>query len=63
MASDFRKPDLVHTLYQKEIREKVWPLPVSEMCATAKKLLFMGIRTIGELAEVDPAWLKSALKK
>lgn len=67
MASDFRKPDRVHTLYPHEIRQKMWPLPVSELFfvghATAKKLFSVGIRTIGELAETDPAWLKSILKK
>lgn len=67
MASDFRKPDLVHTLYQKEIRQKMWPLPVSEMFfvgrATAKKLFSMGIKTIGELAASDPAWLRAVLQK
>lgn len=67
MASDFRKPDLVHTLYQREIRQKMWPLPVSEMFfvgrATAKKLFSMGIKTIGELAQSDPAWLKAVLQK
>lgn len=67
MASDFKKPDLVHTLYRKEIKEKMWPLPVSEMFfvgrATAKKLFSMGIKSIGELAAADPAWLKAVLKK
>ncbi len=67
MASDFRKPDRVHTLYPEEIRQKMWPLPVSELFfvgrATTKKLFSMGIKTIGELAAADPAWLKSVLKK
>lgn len=67
MASDFRKPDLVHTLYRREIRQKMWPLPVSEMFfvghATAKKLFSMGIKTVGELAAADPAWLKAVLRK
>lgn len=31
MASDFQKPDKVHTLYPEEIREKMWPLPVGEL--------------------------------
>ena len=67
MASDFRKPDRVHTLYPEEIKTKMWPLPVSELFfvgkATAGKLLSMGLRTIGELAQAEPAWLKSMLKK
>ncbi len=67
MASDLKKPDRVHTLYPEEIQSKMWPLPVSDLFfvgpATARKLISMGIRTIGELAESDPAWLKSVLKK
>ncbi len=67
MASDFQKPDRVHTLYPEEIPQKMWPLPVSDLFfvgrATAKRLFSMGIRTIGELAAADPAWLKSVLKK
>ena len=31
MASDFQKPDKVHTLYSHEIREKLWPLPTFEV--------------------------------
>ena len=67
MASDFQKPDRIHTLYPEEIKEKMWPLPVSDLFfvgrATTEKLLSMGIRTIGELANADPVWLKSMLKK
>ena len=67
MASDFKKPDMVHTLYPEEIQSKMWPLPVSELLfvgrATAKKLFAVGIKTIGELATADPVWLKSILKK
>lgn len=67
MASDFQKPDRVHTLYPEEIQEKMWPLPVSDLFfvgrATTNKLSSLGIRTIGELAAADPAWLRSILKK
>lgn len=67
MASDFQKPDRVHTLYPEEIKEKMWPLPVSDLFfvgrATAQKLLSAGIRTIGELAAADPDWVKGMLKK
>lgn len=67
MASDFRKPDRIHTLYPEEIKQKMWPLPVSDLFfvgrATARKLFLMGIRTIGELAAADPVWLKNVLKK
>ncbi len=67
MASDFDKPDRIHTLYQTEIPGKMWPLPVSDLFfvgrATAKKLFSMGLTTIGDLAAADPAWLKAVLKK
>ena len=55
MASDFKKPDLVHTLYPHEIRSKMWPLPVSELYMAGKSsvrtLYNIGITTIGELAQ------------
>ena len=54
MASDFEKPDKVHTLYRHEIPQKMWPLPVRELfsvgASTAEKLEKVRIRTIGELA-------------
>ena len=67
MASDFQKPDRVHTLWHNEIEDKMWPLPVSDLFfvgrATAKKLFNLGIHTIGELAHADPHLLKVHLKK
>lgn len=67
MASDFQKPDRVHTLYPEEIPQKMWPLSVSELFfvgrATTRKLFAMGVKTIGELAAADPMWLKSILQK
>ncbi len=66
MASDFKKPDLVHTLYQSEIRKKLWPLPVSSlfMCgrSSVETLHKLGILTIGDLAETDPQIIVSHLK-
>ncbi|MDO4490689.1 MAG: DNA polymerase IV [Lachnospiraceae bacterium] len=67
MASDFEKPDKVHTLYQREIREKLWPLPIGElhMCgkSAAQKLRTMGIGTIGDLARLDVSYAENWLKK
>lgn len=66
MASDFKKPDLVHTLYTHEIKEKMWVLPVSSlyMCGKSSTLALknLGIQTIGELAQTDPQILASHLK-
>lgn len=66
MASDFKKPNLVHTLYQSEIQEKMWPLPVSDLfgCgrSSVETLKTLEINTIGDLAKADPEILKSHLK-
>ena len=57
MASDFTKPDKIHTLYKEEIPTKMWILPVSELFGlgkrTAPKLYNMQIKTIGDLAKTD----------
>lgn len=66
MASDFRKPDLVHTLYFHEIHEKMWPLPIEKLflCghSSAATLRKLGINTIGDLALSDPSIIISHLK-
>lgn len=58
MASDFEKPDKVHTLYRSEIPARLWPLPVGELftvgASTAEKLQNAGIMTIGDLAGTNP---------
>lgn len=57
MASDFTKPDRVHTLFEEEISTKMWPLPVGELflCgkASTQKLRRLQINTIGDLASAD----------
>lgn len=67
MASDFKKPDKVHTLWLSEIKEKMWPLPVKELFfvgrATFRKLRNLGIKTIGELAQTDLSIIKSHFGK
>lgn len=59
MASDFEKPDKVHTLFRKEIPQKMWPLKVGDLYSvghsTAEKLERAKIRTIGDLANADVA--------
>lgn len=66
MASDFRKPDQVHTLWPSEIEQKMWPLPVEDLFyvgyATAPKLHRLGIHTIGALAQFDPDMLYHRMK-
>ncbi|CDB31604.1 dNA polymerase IV [Clostridium sp. CAG:575] len=57
MASDFTKPDKVHTLFENEIPKKMWKLPISELFMlgrkTVPKLYNMNIKTIGDLAHVN----------
>ena len=57
MASDFLKPDKVHTLFDYEIKDKMWPLPISDLLfigkSSAKELESIGIKTIGDLANSD----------
>ena len=57
MASDFEKPDRIHTLYPEEIKEKMWPLPIGELYMAGKSsvevLKKLEINTIGDLAQAD----------
>lgn len=57
MASDFEKPDKVHTLWAEEIPQKMWPLGVRDLLWVGKKtegrLLAYGIQTIGDLARIS----------
>ncbi|MBE6592615.1 MAG: DNA polymerase IV [Ruminococcaceae bacterium] len=63
MASDFEKPDKVHTLFKNELAEKFWKLPVRELfgvgASTADKLERACVHTIGELAQLDMHILQS----
>ena len=67
MASDFEKPNKVHTLFPEDIPTKLWPLSVRELFsvggATADKLERVGIRTIGDLAGVPLSYVQTLLGK
>jgi len=62
LGSDMKKPDAVTTISKEHYREKVWPLPVSELLyvgrATTRRLVNMNIHTIGDLANCDPELLR-----
>ena len=66
MASDFEKPDQVHTLFKNEIEEKLWPLPVGELFmvgkATKEELNKLNIKTIKDLALSDEKILQKHFK-
>lgn len=67
MASDFQKPDRIHTLFPEEIPVKMWHLPVRELFMVGKSsaatLEKLEILTIGDLAHANPRILESHLKK
>ena len=66
MASDFEKPDKVHTLFMDEVKTKMWPLPIEDLFmvgkSTSKRLRELGISTIGDLATTDMGILKKHFK-
>ncbi|MCR5160156.1 MAG: DNA polymerase IV [Lachnospiraceae bacterium] len=65
MASDFEKPDKVHTLFPEEVPAKMWPLPIRDLhgCgkATEERLRQMGIETIGDAAGMPEEVLKASI--
>ena len=66
MASDFEKPNKVHTLYENEFKDKVWNLDISNLFmagkSACKTLRELNINTIGELANSDKNMLIRHLK-
>ena len=62
LGSDYKKPDAIMVFDRKNYRRFVYPLPASDFLyvgsRTAKKLEKLGIRTIGNLAAMDPQILK-----
>ena len=67
MASDFEKPDKVHTLFENEISTKMWNLPVAELFMVGRRSLpkfqKMGIKTIKDLAQKDEAQMVKVFGK
>ena len=66
MASDFSKPDKVHTLFNYEVKEKMWPLPIEDLFmvgkSSANKLRELNINTIKDLAQADEKLLYKYFK-
>ena len=66
MASDFQKPDRIHTLFPEEIKAKMWPLPIGELYmagrSSVETLKKLEINTIGDLAQADPELIVLHLK-
>lgn len=66
LASDFEKPDKLHTLYPSEVPAKLWPLPVRELYMAGPRtipvLYKLNIFTIGQLAHASVDLLQQYLK-
>lgn len=67
LGSDLKKPDAVTVISKENYKELVWNLPVGDLLyvgrSTNRKLNNVGIMTIGDLAAVSPAFLRSLLGK
>ena len=67
LGSDYKKPDAVTVFTPENYRDKVWPLPASDLLgvgrATERKLALRGIRTIGDIAAAPPSMLRGFLGK
>ncbi len=67
MASDFLKPDMVHTLFLSDVKTKMWVLPIEDLFmigkSTSNKLRSMNINTIGDLANSNRDLLIRKFKK
>lgn len=65
LGSDMKKPDAVTEITEETFREKVWPLPASELLyvgrATTEKLRRYGVNTIGDLARCEREFLTRIL--
>ena len=66
MASDFSKPNKIHTLYKHEIKQKMYPLPIEDLFGvgkqTAQKLRYLNINKIEDLANKDEYFLRKIFK-
>lgn len=66
MASDFEKPDKVHTLLKNEIEQKLWPLDVGDLFMVGKRtkeeLNKLNIYTIKDLAFANEKLLERHFK-
>ncbi len=66
MASDFEKPNKVHTLFKDEVKDKMWSLLVDDLFmvgkSSSKKLHELNINTIGDLARADENLLAKYFK-
>ena len=67
LGSDYKKPDATTVFSDSNWKEKVWPLPVSDLLFvgkhTADKLFKINVKTIGDLAGTDCGYISNYLGK
>ena len=67
LGSDYKKPDAITEFSRENYKNLAWNLPVGDLIyvgrSTNKKLQTLGIKTIGELANTEPAILENRLGK
>lgn len=65
LGSDMKKPDAITEISVDNYKDKVWPLPASDMIycgrSTTSKLAKYGIHTIGDIADTSPDFLRRIL--
>ena len=67
LGSDYKKPDAITVIDRNNFRTLAWGLPVTDLLyvgrATGERLNRMGIRTIGELANIPVEFLRNRFGK
>lgn len=67
LGSDYKKPDATTVFADNDWKDKIWPLPVSDLLfvgkRTAERLSKINIKTIGELANADGDFINRYLGK
>ena len=67
LGSDYKKPDATTVFSDEDWKDKIWPLPVTDLLFvgkhTAEKLSKINIKTIGDLANADGEFISRYLGK
>ena len=67
LGSDMKKPDAITEISREQFKEKIWPLPASDLLyvgpATTRKLEGYGVCTIGQLAQSEPGFMHALFGK
>lgn len=67
LGSDLKKPNAVTVISSSDYKQKIWPIPAKELLyvgpSTWRKLVKIGLYTIGDIATVSPAVLTGMFGK